>query len=101
MERLESLGLNGIKVYQDDELYTFTSDSILLSKFALVKKNDDVADFCAGSGIVGFNLYALNKHLIKNLNFFEMQTPMFDLINKSIKEAAAKATASFFIYNML
>ena len=86
MERLEHLGLNEIKVYQDDELYTFTSDSILLSKFASVKKGDDVADFCAGSGIVGFNLYALNRNLIKNLTFFEMQTPMFDLINKSIKE---------------
>ncbi len=86
MERIESLGLNGIKVYQDDELYTFTSDSILLSKFASVKKNEDVADFCAGSGIVGFNLFAINKPLIKNLTFFEMQTPMFDLINKSIKE---------------
>ena len=86
MERLENLGLNGIKVYQDDELYTFTSDSILLSKFASVKKGDDVADFCAGSGIVGFNLYAQNTGLIKNLTFFEMQTPMFNLINKSIKE---------------
>ena len=86
MERLEHLGQNGIKVYQDDELYTFTSDSILLSKFASVKKGDDVADFCAGSGIVGFNFYALNKGLIKNLTFFEMQTPMFNLINKSIKE---------------
>ena len=86
MQRLENLGLNGIKVYQDDELYTFTSDSILLSKFASAKKNEDVADFCAGSGIVGFNFYALNKGLVKNLTFFEMQTPMFNLINKSIKE---------------
>lgn len=94
MERLEHLGLNGIKVYQDDELYTFTSDSILLSKFALVKKNDDVADFCAGSGIVGFNLYQLNKGLIKNLTFFEMQTPMFNLINKSIKENRLEETCS-------
>ena len=86
MQRLENLGLNGIKVYQDDELYTFTSDSILLSKFATAKKNEDVADFCAGSGIVGFNFFALNKDLVKNLNFFEMQTPMFNLINKSIEE---------------
>ena len=86
MERLEHLGLNGIKVYQDDELYTFTSDSILLSKFAGAKKNEEVADFCAGSGIVGFNHYALNNQSIKNLTFFEMQTPMFNLIKKSIEE---------------
>ena len=94
MERLEYLGENEIKVYQDDELYTFTSDSILLSKFAVVKRNEDVADFCAGSGIVGFNLYALNKNLIKNLTFFEMQTPMFNLINKSIEENDLKSVCS-------
>lgn len=85
MERLEILQ-NGIKVYQDDELYTFTSDSILLSSFAKVKKGEVVADFCAGSGIVGFNFYALNKNFIKSLTFFEMQTSLFELTKKSIKE---------------
>ncbi|MBO7149640.1 MAG: methyltransferase [Clostridia bacterium] len=77
---------NNIKVYQDDELYTFTSDSILLSKFAIVKKGDVVADFCAGSGVVGLNLLALNTSLIKSINFFEMQTPLFNLCKKSIEE---------------
>ena len=68
---------NNIKVYQDDELYTFTSDSVLLSKFATVKKGDIVADFCAGSGVVGLNLMALNPALIKSLTFFELQQPLF------------------------
>ncbi len=77
---------NNIKVYQDDELYTFTSDSVLLSKFAVVKKGDIVADFCAGSGVVGFNLLALNGSFIKSINFFEMQTPLFNLCQKSIEE---------------
>ncbi len=77
---------NNIKVYQDDELYTFTSDSILLSKFAIVKKGDVVADFCAGSGVVGLNLLALNTSLIKSINFFEMQTSLFNLCKKSIEE---------------
>ena len=84
MERKEDLG-NGIEIYQDDELYCFTSDSVLLSKFARVKKGDVVADFCAGSGIVGFNLYSLNKQLIQSLTFFEMQTPLFELSKKSIE----------------
>ena len=75
---------NGIVVYQDDDLYKFTSDSVLLTRFATVKKGDVVADFCSGSGIVGFNLFALNRDLIESVAFFEMQTPLFDLANESI-----------------
>ena len=83
MERLEDLG-NDIKIYQDDGLYCFTSDSILLSNFVRVKNGDVVADFCSGSGIVGFNLYAKNSNLIKSVTLFELQKPLFELSSKSI-----------------
>ncbi len=86
METIEYLQELNLKVFQDDELYTFTSDSILLSKFAKVKKNDVVADFCSGSGVVGFNFYGLNSQKINSVTFFEMQKPLFDLSVKSIKE---------------
>ena len=85
MERLEDLNLMNLKIYQDDELYTFTSDSVLLSKFAKVKKHDTVADFCAGSGIVGFHLYGLNDALIDSVTLFEMQKPLYEISVKSIK----------------
>ena len=73
MERLEDLCLNGLKIYQDSDLYCFTSDAVLLSKFARVKKGDKVADFCSGSGIVGIHLYGLNDSLIDSVTLFEMQ----------------------------
>lgn len=85
MERLEDLVVGGIKIYQDDELYRFTSDSVLLSKFTKVKKGDVVADFCSGSGIVGFHLYGLNKSAIESVDLFEMQKPLCDLSVKSIE----------------
>jgi tRNA1(Val) A37 N6-methylase TrmN6 len=84
MERLEDLGKENIKVFQDDHLYCFTSDAILLSKFTRVKKADVVADFCSGCGIVGFNLYALNANLIDSVTLIEMQKPLYDLSVKSI-----------------
>ncbi len=74
----------GVCVFQDDNLYKFTSDAVLLSKFIKCKKSEVVADFCAGSGIVGLNFFALNKNLVKSLDFFEIQAPFCDLINKSI-----------------
>lgn len=86
MEKIEFLQENSLKVYQDDQLYCFTSDSILLSKFAKAKKGDVVADFCSGSGIVGFNFYGLNSDKINSVTFFEMQKPLYDLSVKSIKE---------------
>ena len=86
MERLEDLNLNGLKIYQDSNLYCFTSDAVLLSKFARVKKGDVVADFCSGSGIVGIHLYGLNQNLVKSVTLFEMQKNLYDLSVKSIKE---------------
>lgn len=83
MERLEDLNLNGLKIYQDDELYCFTSDAVLLSRFATVKRGDVVADFCSGSGIVGLHLYGLNP-FVKSVTLFEMQKPLYDLSVKSI-----------------
>ena len=82
---LEDLLLNGLKVYQDDSLYRFTSDAVLLSKFATVKQGDVVADFCAGSGIVGFNLYGLNQEKIKSVTLFELQECLYSLNKKSIE----------------
>ncbi|MBE7087221.1 MAG: hypothetical protein E7369_02855 [Clostridiales bacterium] len=85
MERLEDLQLNGLKIYQDDSLYHFTSDAVLLSRFSAVKKGDVVADFCAGSGIVGLHLYGENLGKIKSVTLFEMQKPFSDLSKKTVQ----------------
>ena len=83
MERIEDLNINGLKIIQDDEKYCFTSDAVLLSKFARAKVGDVVADFCSGSGIVGLHFYALNP-FVKSVTLFEMQKPLFDMSVKSI-----------------
>ena len=73
-------------MYQDDELYRFTSDAALLSRFATVKKGDKAADFCSGCGIVGLNLFALNETAVDSVTLFEMQKPLHDLAVRSVKE---------------
>lgn len=84
MKRIEELLIDNLKICQDDQLYCFTSDSVLLSKFARAKKNDVVADFCSGSGIVGLHFYALNKKVVKKVVLFEMQKELADLSRESI-----------------
>ena len=87
MLSIEYLNVSDLKIYQDDELYRFTSDSVILSRFATVKPNDDVADFCSGSGIVGFHLYGLNPK-IKSVTFFEMQSALAELSKRALNLTA-------------
>ena len=70
------------KIIQNTELYRFTSDSIILSRFARAKFKDDVADFCSGSGLVGFHFACLNKN-ISSLTLFEMQEALADMSRRT------------------
>lgn len=69
-------------IIQNVSLYRFTSDSILLSRFAKGKLNDSVADFCAGSGAVGFHFLCLNPH-VKSLTLFELQPALADMARRT------------------
>ncbi|MDE6104397.1 MAG: methyltransferase [Clostridia bacterium] len=70
------------KIIQNVNLYRFTSDSILLSRFARAKFRDNVADFCSGSGVVGFHFLCLNPQ-IKSLTLFEMQESLADMSRRT------------------
>ena len=70
------------KIIQNVNLYRFTSDSILLSKFARAKAGDRVADFCSGSGVVGFHFLCLNPK-ISSLILFEMQHSLADMSRRT------------------
>ncbi len=84
-EVIEDMGIDGLKIVQDTDLYRFTSDSVLLSRFARAKSGDKIADFCAGSGIVAFHFHALNRHDKKNLSYvlFELQESLSSLSKKT------------------
>lgn len=84
-EVAEDMLIDNLKIVQDTRLYRFTSDSVLLSKFASVKNGDAVADFCAGSGVVAYHFYALHRHQKQRLTFtlFELQKPLSDLSKKT------------------
>ena len=72
------------KIIQNASLYRFTSDSILLSRFARAKHGDVVADFCSGCGIVGLHFLCLNPH-IASVTLFEMQPALADMAARTIE----------------
>ncbi|MGN0817552.1 MAG: tRNA1(Val) (adenine(37)-N6)-methyltransferase [Candidatus Coproplasma sp.] len=82
-EVLEDL-FDNYKIIQNSSLYRFTSDSILLSRFARAKFKDEVADFCAGSGVVGLHFACLNPH-ISGVTLFEMQQSLSDMSARTVE----------------
>ena len=84
-EEIESLNIKDYKIIQSSDLYRFTSDAILLSRFAKANDNEVVADICAGSGIVGLHFFALNEEKVKSVTLFEMQKSLSDMSKRSVK----------------
>lgn len=83
-ESVEELFEGGLKVIQNREFYRFTSDSVLLTRFVRAKKGERVADFCAGSGIVGLHFYALAPAAVSSVTLFEMQPELSEMSARSI-----------------
>ena len=82
----EELLIDNLIIYQDTDLYRFTSDSILLSRFATAKRGEFIADLCSGSGIVGLHYLALNKDKNLTVDLYEMQDELYSLSKRSIEE---------------
>ena len=83
MRVIESLQTGNYKIVQDTELYRFTSDAVLLSRFQRAKKGERVADFCAGSGIVGLHFYAENEG-VSSVTLFEMQEELAAMSRETV-----------------
>ena len=81
-ETLDDLG-GGVRIIQNPALYRFTSDAVLLARFARAKRGDRVADLCAGGGAVGLQFYALHPADVRGLVFFEMQPALSEMSARS------------------
>ncbi|MBP5372783.1 MAG: methyltransferase [Clostridia bacterium] len=82
---LEDLMLNGFKIYQSPSLYRFTSDAVVLSRFAK-KGAKRVMDLCSGSGIVGLHYYAVNQgEGTETVTLCELQRPLAEMSEETVK----------------
>ena len=79
------------KIIQNINLYRFTSDSILLSRFAHAKKGDKVADCLSGSGVVGFHFLCINPNIC-SLDLFEMQPALAEMSERTAELNGFNAT---------
>ena len=52
MERLDDLVVHGLKIYQDDALFRFGTDAVLLADFIRKRRYTNAVDLCSGNGVI-------------------------------------------------
>ena len=52
MERLDDLVVHGLKIYQDDALFRFGTDAVLLTDFIRERRYTNAVDLCSGNGVI-------------------------------------------------
>jgi len=52
MRRIDDLGLNGLKLIQDTDMFCFGIDAVMLTDFVHCIEGNRVVDLCTGNGII-------------------------------------------------
>jgi len=52
MRRIDDLGINGLKLIQDTDMFCFGIDAVMLANFVHCNENSKVVDLCTGNGII-------------------------------------------------
>lgn len=81
--KIEDLECGGLVIYQDTNLYRFTSDSVLLANFFRAKRNDVVVELCSGSGVI--SILGTKKTCAKHFYCFEIQENLAKMAEDSVK----------------
>lgn len=78
------LNFDNMIIYQNDEWFSFSLDSVLLANFVNINLNDKkIIDFCTGNAPIPMLLSYKTKHEIIGI---ELQKEIYDLGVKSIRE---------------
>ena len=100
-ERLDDLQRNGYKIIQQERLFCFGMDAVLLSGFARVKEQEKVLDLGTGTGIIpillsaktpgehftGLEISPTSADMARRSVLYNDLTEKIDIIQGDIKEA--------------
>ncbi len=84
----------GLSIYQNDEYFKFSLDSILLAEFVDTRGANRLLDLCTGNAPIPLIISTKNKKI--EIDAVEIQKEIYDLANKSIKESGFKSIS---VYN--
>ena len=77
------LGYKNRKIYQNDDYFLFSLDSIMLANFATIRKRDKkILDLGTGNGVIPL---IMTLRCDKKIECVEIQKSLYELAIKSIK----------------
>lgn len=81
-ERLDDLMTeSGLKIIQSREVFSFSLDAVLLSRFASVPKHGRIVDLCTGNGVIPLLLTTRTK---AHIDAVEIQPRLADMARRSV-----------------
>lgn len=80
-EQIDDLQYKGIKIIQDDKMFRFGTDAVLLAGFAEAWPRETVVDFCTGTGIIPLLLTARTGAKVVGI---EIQERAAELAQRSV-----------------
>ena len=92
------LGYKNRVIYQDNNFFSFSLDSVLLSNFCSIRKKDKkILDLCTGNGVVPFIVSLRTKSIIEGV---EVQKNIYDMAVKSNEKNNLTDQISFYNFDV-
>ena len=79
-ERLDCLIKEGYEIIQNDDVFSFSTDALLLGHLIEVRKNDRIMDLCSGNGVIPLLLAAKCNQKIEAI---EIQDQLVEMARRS------------------
>ncbi|MGJ5713472.1 tRNA1(Val) (adenine(37)-N6)-methyltransferase [Staphylococcus auricularis] len=80
-ERLDYLLKENLRIIQNDDVFSFSTDALLLGHFTSVRKHDRIMDLCSGNGVVAL---LLSDKGTQDIEAVEIQSQLVDMAQRSI-----------------
>lgn len=81
-ERFDQLIKEDLSIIQNDEVFSFSTDALLLAHFTPLKKKDKVMDICSGNGIIPL---LLSHRTTMPIDAIEIQHRLVDMARRSVQ----------------
>ncbi|HAR6105040.1 TPA: tRNA1(Val) (adenine(37)-N6)-methyltransferase [Staphylococcus pseudintermedius] len=81
-ERLDYLIREDLRIIQNDAVFSFSTDALLLGHFTEVRKRDRILDMCAGNGVIPLLLSDKGNNVITGV---EIQPQLVNMAVRSIQ----------------
>ncbi|EPN4970938.1 tRNA1(Val) (adenine(37)-N6)-methyltransferase [Staphylococcus pseudintermedius] len=80
-ERLDYLIREDLRIIQNDAVFSFSTDALLLGHFTEVRKRDRILDMCAGNGVIPLLLSDKGNNVITGV---EIQPQLVNMAVRSV-----------------